>query len=466
MNTRSLKLISIAGFFAMLINACSSGGSEGTGLDGEPDTVSFGTVTQLGSAYVNGVHYITTNADVTVDDNPGTESDIRVGQVVVVSGSIDDNGIDGTASTVTVESVVKGPIDSIYNATTRELGVMGQTIQVTDLTVIDDSIGNVNTLAIDDEVKIHGHVRGNGLIEATLIEDSAVALTEYKVIGLSQSVTATNFSIGSLDINYSGADVSDLSGGMPSASQLVEVKGTPPLNMGTLMATKVEPAGVTSNNNNVDYVEIEGFVTTVTNPTPPISFTLGNIPVTTSNTTLYEGGLPEDVLVGSKLEVDGQLSNGTLIASKIQFRYNVKIEANVDSFDGTTLTIVGLNGITVTVDGLTEVDSSPVAGNEVRLRGYKTGNGAVTATRIEDRGSASNRAILQAPVESEVTGTSITLLGITVTTTAIDFQFQDVTDMNLTSDAFYNLVDVGTLVKARGDYNAATVDWDQAEVED
>ena len=120
------------------------------------------------------------------------------------------------------------------------------------------------------------------------------------------------------------------------------------------------------------YVEIERFVTAITNATPPILFTLGNIPVTTSNSTVYEGGLPEDVLVGTKLEVDGQLSNGTLIASKIQFRYNVKIEANVDSFNGSTLTIIGLNGITVTVDGLTEVDSTPQVGNEVRLRGYKS----------------------------------------------------------------------------------------------
>ena len=315
-------------------------------------------------------------------------------------------------------------------------------------------------------------MRDNGLIEATLIEDSNVALTEYKVIGLAQSVTATNFSIGSLDIDYSGADVSDLSGSMPSANQLVEVKGDTTLNAGSLVATKVEPTGVTSSNNNAPYVEIEGFVTEVTSVTPPITFTIGNIPVTTTNSTIYEGGLPEDVLVGSKLEVDGQLTDGTLAASKVQFRYNVKIEGNVSTTDGSsTLTVVGLSGITVSLDGLTEMDGSPVADHEIRLRGYKTGSGTVTATRFEDRGLSGDptpRTILQAPVESEVPGTSFTLLGITVTTSGGGFAFRDTSDAVLSSDAFYNLVDVGTLVKARGDYNDSTfvVDWDQAEVED
>jgi len=417
---------------------------------------------------VNGVHYVTSSATIKIDDNPSDEDQLKVGQVVVVGGSIDDNGVDGTASSVTVESVVKGPVDAMYNATTRELGVLGQTVQVTDLTIIDDSLaGGLAGLSNGDEVKVHGHVRGDGLIEATLIEDSNVALTEYKVIGFAQSITATNFSIGNLDIDYTNADVSDLSGGMPSAGQLVEVK----LDVNTLVATKVEPTGVSSSNNSVSYVEIEGFVTAYTSAA---SFTVGNIPVTTSASTIYEGGLPEDIALGSKLEVDGQLTDGTLAATKVQFRYNVKIEGNVASItsnNGTTsLTIVGLDGVTVKVDGLTEVidDTLPIADNEVRLRGYKTGSSSVNATRIEDRGNSGDptpRTILQAPVDIEVTGTSFTLLGVTVTTTGGGFEFRDVDDTLLSSDAFYNLVDVGTLVKARGDYNGSSIEWDQAELE-
>ena len=157
MNMHRGKSLAIAAITALFITACSSGGSEGTGADGGdggggvPTAVSFGTITQLGSAYVNDVHYVTSSATVKIDDSPSTDDQLKVGQVVVVSGSIDDNGVDGTASSVTVESVVKGPVDVVYNATTRELGVLGQTIQVTDLTIIDDSIsGGVAGLNIND----------------------------------------------------------------------------------------------------------------------------------------------------------------------------------------------------------------------------------------------------------------------------------------------------------------------------
>ena len=464
MNVHWARLVAVAAAIILLVSSCS-GGSEGTGFVGDPpqtpSAVSFGTVTQLGSVYVNDVHYVTSDATIRVDDNPGVESDLKVGQTVFVGGTLDSDGANGNASIVTVESVVKGPVDIVYNSATRELGVLGQRIQVTDLTIVDDSLsGGIENLAVDDEIKIHGHVRGNGLVEATLIEDSNVALAEYKVIGFAQSVSATNFSIGNLNIDYSSAEVGDLIGGMPSADQLVEVK----LNISNLLATKVEPAGITTTSTNISYVEIEGFVTSFNSSA---SFTVGNIPVTTSASTVYEGGLPEDIGLGSKLEVDGQLVNGTLTASKVQFRYNVKIEGNVATTDGsTTLTIVGLGGITVNIDGLTEMEGTPVVGNEVRLRGYKTDSNTVTATRFEDRGGSGNRAILQAPVDSEDTGTSITLLGVTVTTTVPGFEFRDVTDMVLSSNAFYNLVDVGTLVKVRGNYSGSSVIWDQAEVED
>lgn len=468
---KSHRIISVAGLTlaAVMLNACS-GGSEGTGHTGgggggNPDAMAFGAVTQLGSVYVNDVRYVTSNATVTIDDNPGIESDLRVGQTVVVSGSINDDNVNGTANSVIVESVVKGPVDVVYNGTTRVLIVLGQTIQVSDLTVIDDSLaGGVAGLNVDDEIKIHGHVRGNGVIEATLIEDSNEPLTEYKVIGFAQGVGAITFNIGNLTIDYSGADVSDLNGGMPTVGQLIEVKGVKPLSAGTLVATKVEPAGVSSAN--VPYVEIEGFVTVFSSSA---SFTVGNIPVITSASTVFEGGLPEDISLGSKLEVDGQLSNGTLVASKVQFRYNVKIEGNVASYTGTTMTIVGLGGITVNIDGLTETDGTPTEGNEVRLRGYKTGNTTVNATRVEDRGPGdpTPRTILQAPVDSEVSGSSITMLGVIVNTTGGGFEFRDINDMPLSSSAFYNLVDVGTLVKARGDYNDGTmsIEWDQAELE-
>ena len=59
--------------------------------------LSIGTITGFGSVHVNGVHFVTTGASIVVDGQPGTESDLRVGQVVRVEGQLDSSGTTGTA---------------------------------------------------------------------------------------------------------------------------------------------------------------------------------------------------------------------------------------------------------------------------------------------------------------------------------------------------------------------------------
>jgi hypothetical protein len=47
---------------------------------------------------VGGVHYSTSGATITVDDQPGVESDLRVGQVVRLEGRLDASGTTGVAA--------------------------------------------------------------------------------------------------------------------------------------------------------------------------------------------------------------------------------------------------------------------------------------------------------------------------------------------------------------------------------
>lgn len=466
---RYILLMTVSTFVLMACGGGSSGSGAGGGGGGAPSAVSSGEITALGSIWVNGVRYSTTTSAVTVDDNPGVESDLVPGMTVLVRGSISDDGINGTATSVTADSVVKGPITTVYSSGTQTIGVMGQTVRVSAGTIIDNSISSLGSLTAGTELKVHGNVISNGVIDATLIEDTNVALTEYKVIGFAQSSTDP-FTIGGLTVDIVPATiVSDLAGGLPAAGQLVEVKGAAPGGLSglTLTASKVEPAGVADQNH--AHVEVEGFVTSFTSSS---SFTVGNTPVTTDGATNFEGGLPDEIQLFSKLEVEGQLVGGSLIADKVKFKYNVKIEGNVASYAGGSMTIVGLNGVTITVDGLTEGDTGAAVGNEVRVRGYETGTQAVTATRIDDRGPSSDptpRTILQGVVDSEVTGTSVTILGILVNTTGIpETEFKNANDVVIGSAGFYNIVDPakGTLVKVRGDFNGVSVVWDQAEIED
>ncbi|MDX1775448.1 MAG: hypothetical protein R3297_02595, partial [Desulfobulbales bacterium] len=66
----------------------SGGGDDGTGgIDGRgPAVVSQGSITGFGSIIVNGVEYETTSSEFEIDGETGTESELEIGDVVVIAG--------------------------------------------------------------------------------------------------------------------------------------------------------------------------------------------------------------------------------------------------------------------------------------------------------------------------------------------------------------------------------------------
>src|SRR5207344_1631378 len=97
------------------------GGPAGTG-------VSQGVVTALGSVFVNGFEISTTGATIRIDDNPGVESDLKVGMVVKVRGTRDDATRKGTATEVEARDLLEGRISSV-DAANNTITVMGQTVR-------------------------------------------------------------------------------------------------------------------------------------------------------------------------------------------------------------------------------------------------------------------------------------------------------------------------------------------------
>jgi hypothetical protein len=121
------------------------------------------TIASFGSVVVNGIHYETNAATITVDGQPATQSDLRVGQVVSMVAELEDGAASGTASSVSFDDNVEGPIQSIDTAS-GVLVVLGQTVRIGTSTSFDDSIlpRSLDGLAVGDFVEASGLVKADG----------------------------------------------------------------------------------------------------------------------------------------------------------------------------------------------------------------------------------------------------------------------------------------------------------------
>ena len=431
--------------------------------------VAQGPISTFGSVVVNGVRYDTSSAVFTVNGLSGSQDDLRVGQVITVSGTIDDNGVDGNADDVNFDDNVKGPIQNIDPAASQII-VLGQTVLINPETSFDDSINpaSIDGLDIDDIVEVSGLVDADGRITATRIESKPVA-TEFEVLGNVSNLDSGNFqfNINSLVIDYSNATLDNFSGGQISNGDFVEAKGTSLAAGGELVATRVELKNALPDVADGVHVEIQGFITRFASPE---DFDVTSLPVTTNASTVFEGGTAADLGLNIKVEVEGDIdSNGVLVATKVDIRRAkaVRATANVDLVNAGANSLVML-GITVSVDALTRLedkssaDVRPLtladinAGDYLEVRGdeFPAGSGAILATILE-REDADTEAILQGFVES-ITEPSFTILGVTIQTDAGTI-FRDVNDTVISSTEFFNQVASNSLVKAKGNEISDTV---------
>jgi len=446
MKFKNLRALVHSALAAVLV-ACGGGGDGGIGGTGAAD-VSVGGITAFGSVWVNGVEFKTSGATaIRIDDTPHPESDLRVGMVARVDGSI----ANATASAITVTSAVKGYVESVA---ANQMVVMGQTVVTGSATTIANG-----PFQPGHYVEVHGQVAADGTIAANFVErKTTLAQPPFVVKGLVKNHASggTTFTIGNLAVTLGAAAVTN---DMPAGSWngvLVEVKGTacggnpPATNVcGTLTASKVEPEGVRGN---VARIEVEGFVTAFASAS---SFTVGNQPVVTTAGTVFQGGLASEIVLGAKLEVEGSLSNGVLTATKVSFRENVRFEANIAGINGTSLTLAGLPGITVETNALTQFKNRPLnqlaVGHNLRIRGRPGAGNTVIALEVEFRSTTPDTRVILQAVASAVASPNVTLLGLVVDTSAIpDNAFKDTNDNVIGRAAFFAAAAPGRLIKARG----------------
>lgn len=299
---------------ALLLTSCGPGtqvaGIEGTGAPAA--VTATGPVTGFGSIFVNGVEFTTTGAQIQIDDQPGSESQLAIGEVVTVTGTLNSNNTTGTATHVTFLGNVLGPVAQT-DVPTNTFVVLGQTVLVTASTVFDPNIQpqQISGVKTGDRYEVSGFPDSSGQIVASRIQ-LATTGTALRVTGSLQglNISTSVFQINALSVDYSTATVH----GTLADGSLVDVEGSSLNASGALSATTVTvlpPPGGAPNSRG----EVEGVITSFNSVS---DFVVNGVHVTTDAKTLFQlNGITLGVNV--RVDVEGTYdSSGALVATSVE----------------------------------------------------------------------------------------------------------------------------------------------------
>ena len=460
---------------SMTLAACGGGGEQTAGIDarGNPvavGVVSKGTISGFGSVIVNGVRYNTNTAAFDIDGSDGVQSDLAVGDVVTIRGTVNDDGTSPTASSVTFDDAVEGPIQAI-DAAAGTMTVLGQLVRTDADTSFDDSISpaSLDGLAIDDIVEISGFVLADGSISATRVEQKPAG-GEFEVTGEVSNLTATTFTINALTVDFSAAQLDNFPGGTPEAGQRVEAKGMSLGAGGQLLATRVEFKGTDLGGDAGDAAEIEGFITRFVSAS---DFDVEGVRVTTTGSTTFTNGTSADLGLNRKVEVEGSINaSGVVVAANVELKLSnfIRIEGRVDAVGAASVTIFG---VVINTNAVTRFEDKSSAdletfnlsninvGDYLETRGYEDATGVV-ATQVERddfRGDVAIRAFVDT-----VSDPTFTIRGVQIETNA-GTEFRDLNDQPISSGVFFGQA-MGRLVEANGTESNGGILADQVDLED
>jgi hypothetical protein len=334
-------LAGIALLSALFLAACGGGGGA---VPSASSSFAMGRISGFGSIVVNGVHYDESSAAVEDEDGQsGSAGDLELGMVVEVdAGSIGQSGGVSTADAthVTTISLMKGPVESVG---TDSLVVLGQTVKVTATTVFDDMLaGGLSKLAAGAVVKVYGTLdSATATYTASRIElkQSASFYTLRGVVA-NYDATAKTLTIGTTVIDVSTAS---LPTGLATGS-MVRVKLLTTQANGRWVAESVKSGAMRPHDS--DHAEVEGMITDFTSTA---SFSVDGLPVDAKDASFPDGTM--GIAKGARVEVEGSIVNGVLVATKVELKTEQEDQANGFEVDGSVSAIDAVNS-TITVRGV------------------------------------------------------------------------------------------------------------------
>lgn len=302
---------------AATLAACGGGGgaaADDSGQTGGTNPVSFtsGAISGFGSIIVNGVRFDDSTAKV-LDDNGhaiGHDS-LKLGsQVEIEGGSIDRGNGRAKALTIRIGSELLGSVTAVDSAAST-LALLGQTVEVTATTAFDDSLpGGLSAVAVGDVLEVHAQLdTARGVYVASRIEP-ATGVTSFKLRGVVAALdtTAKTFQVGNAVINY--AQVAQVPGNLANGAWL-KMRLQPVQVAGQWVATALDN-GQRRHGEDESEAEFKGFITAWTSAT---QFSVDGQPVDASQASFPDG--QSGVVLGARVEVEGAIVNGVLMATKV-----------------------------------------------------------------------------------------------------------------------------------------------------
>lgn len=465
----------LSALLVFLVVACGGGDQlAGGGIGGTG--ISFGTVTGFGSVFVNGVEFDTSGATRTVDDVMSVSNgldDITImeqGMVVTVTGTVNPDGITGTATSIDFDEVIEGPVGTVPvedpDMVIKTFDILGTNVIVNRNTTVFVDI-DYASIAPGDVIEVSGFFDASGNLVATLVDKEGVLGpgTIVEVHGVVSGFDGIDtFMLGPVTVIYSGTTVFEKLPATVSNGQFVEASGT------LSGASTINAARIELENNALTQagsVSLEGIVTQFNSTA---DFLVGNQQVNASAAVFVPVTLATTLDNDSLVEIKGTISGGTLTATVVEDRGgSVKVGGRVNSVDTLNMmveieVVSGEPFVLVNIDTKTQLEdelggpqpftlASLMPDDEVIIEGLNVFGNSVDATQLKRK--VLDKYELKAMTQSASGNTSsgtVTLLGITFSTNA-STEFEDSNDQPFPNggDDFYSLVGPGDIIEVEDD---------------
>ncbi len=425
------------------LSACGGGGSGDSTTSSGATISSVGTITGFGSVYVNGVEFETDGASYRVDDSDGfDDSSLAVGMKVKVVGSINADGLTGTATSVLYDDDVEGPIDAgslnLIDAGTKTFSIFGLGVRVRASQTVFDDGASFDGLVEGQKLEVSGYFDGNEII-ATRVERQSDLDDEFElkgtVTGYDGSTVMLSLQNGAVAGPYSVSPSAELDIPADPTGSFVEVKLID--QGGSLVAIRIETDDDDLLDDSDDAVSVRG----VLSDDGSGGLLVNGVAFQVNSGTEYEpASLEGNLAAGMEVKVEGDMQGDILIADEVETEDgDIEIQARVIEVSASAaktgsvsvdlgnsqILVVNTDNSTMFQDssssdldddGSFNLAELAVGSDFVAIEAYRDDSGQLIATGIE-REDSDGDTRLQAPLDSFAANASVTLLGITYTVT-------------------------------------------------